>query len=209
MQTTLHARSKASAYWAYDSSVNYKRRHTPQASKQNDVFLNTTTKNSALRGKLHVTQTARTLGFVCVLFFLPLLLSGPQLLVWSLVNLALIAAVRKLSRSKARWFAFVPSIAAVLHGVIFWPFTIFLVYMMPAVWLGNLALMYIVSRVSQKWLGILIWWLVKSWLLFLIAFILIQNSFLPTIFLKAMGIFQLATVLIGGYVLFGIRKLAQ
>ncbi|MEI8090903.1 MAG: hypothetical protein WCG98_01230 [bacterium] len=45
--------------------------------------------------------------------------------------------------------------------------------------------------------------------MFLIAFILVQNSFLPTIFLKAMGIFQLATALIGGYVLFGMRTLAK
>lgn len=159
--------------------------------------------------KLHVSQTTRTLGFVSVLFFLPLLLSGPQLLVWSIVNLLLIWAVRKLSRSKARRLAFVPSIAAVLHGVIFWPFTIFLVYMMPAIWLGNLALMYIVSRVSQKWLGILTGWIIKACLLFLIAFVLVQNSFLPTVFLKAMGIFQLATALIGGYVAFGIAKLAK
>lgn len=159
--------------------------------------------------KLHVNQTVRTLGFVCVLFFLPLLLAGPQLLVWSVVNLLLIAAVRKLSRSKAWPLAFIPSIAAVLHGVIFWPFTIFLVTLMPAIWLGNLALMYIVSHVSQKWLGILTWWIIKAGLLFLIAIILVQNSFLPTIFLKAMWIFQLATALIGGYVLFGIKKLAK
>ena len=81
--------------------------------------------------------------------------------------------------------------------------------MMPAIWLGNLALMYIVSRVSQKWLGILTGGVIKAGLLFLIAFILVQNNFLPTIFLKAMGIFQLATALIGGYGVFGITKLAK
>jgi len=57
---------------------------------------------------------------------------------------------------------------------------------MPAIWLGNLALMYIVSRVSQKWLGILMGSIVKAGLLFFIAFVLVQNNFLPTIFLKAM-----------------------
>ena len=159
--------------------------------------------------KLHINQTVRTVGFVCVLFFLPLLLAGPQLLVWSIVNLLLIAAVRKLSRSKARPLAFIPSIAAVLHGVIFWPFTIFLVYMMPAIWIGNLMLMYIVSHISRQRLGILMWSIIKAGLLFFIAFVLVQNSFLPTIFLKAMGILQLATALIGGYILFGIHKLAK
>lgn len=159
--------------------------------------------------KLHVTETHRTLGFVCVLFFLPLLLSGPQLLIWSIVNLILIASVQKLSRSKAWPLAFVPSIAAVLHGVVFWPFTIFLVYMMPAIWLGNLALMYMVKHISKQRLGILIWWITKAWLLFLIALLLAQLNFLPTIFLKAMGIFQLATALIGGYMLFGIKRFAK
>ena len=159
--------------------------------------------------KLHVTETGRTLGFVCVLFFLPLLISGPQLVIWSIVNLLLIASVQKLSRSKAWPLAFIPSIAAVLHGVIFWPFTIFLVYMMPAIWLGNLVLMYMVKNISKQWLGILAWWIAKAWLLFLIALILVQHNFLPNIFLQAMGIFQLATALIGGYVLFGIKRLAK
>ena len=166
------------------------------------------TKLHALR-KLHVNETTRTLGFVCVLFFLPLLLARPQLVIWSIVNLLLIAAVRKVSRSKAWPLAFIPSIAAVLHGVIFWPFTIFLVYMMPAIWLGNLILMYIVSHMSKQGLSILVWSIIKAGFLFLVAFVLVQNSFLPTIFLTAMGIFQLATALIGGYLLFGFNTLSK
>jgi hypothetical protein len=164
------------------------------------------TTHHALR-KLHVSPTTRTLGFVSILFCLPLLISGPQLLIWSIVNLLLISAVRKLWRSKSWPLAFIPSIAAVLHGVIFWPFTIFLVYMMPAIWLGNLVLMYIVSRVSQKRLGIVAWWIIKAWLLFIIAFFLVQYNFLPTIFLKAMGLLQLITVIIGWGVLLWANKL--
>ena len=160
----------------------------------------------ALR-KLHVNETTRTVSFVCVLFFLPLLVSGPQLLVWSIVNLLLIAAVRKLSRSKAWPLAFIPSIAAVLHGVIFWPFTIFLVYMMPAIWLGNLILMYAVSHISKERLSIIIGSIIKACFLFLVAFVLVKYTLLPTIFLKAMGIFQLITALIGWMAFFGFTKL--
>ena len=166
------------------------------------------TKLLALR-KLHVTETARTIWFVCVLFFLPLLLSGPQLLVGSIVNLLLIGAVQKLSRSKAWPLAFLPSIGAVLHGVVFWPFTMFLVYMMPAIWLGNFVLMYMFKHISQQRLGILTWSIAKAALLFLVAFVLIQSHVLPSIFLQAMGIFQLATALIGGYTFLGVKRLAK
>lgn len=156
---------------------------------------------------IRITAAVKILFFVIVLFCLPLFLSGPQLLIWSIVNLLLIWAARKLSRSKARPLAFVPSIAAVLHGVIFWPFTIFLIYMMPAIRLGNLALMYIISHVSHKPLAVLIWWIAKAWLLFFVAYVLIQNGFLPNIFLEAMGIIQLVTALIGWVTVFGFIKL--
>ncbi|MFA7717114.1 MAG: hypothetical protein WC875_00140 [Candidatus Absconditabacterales bacterium] len=156
--------------------------------------------------KLHLTQTNQTLLFVSILFCLPLFLSGPQLLVGSLVNFFLIGATGKLSRSKAWPLAFLPSIAAVLHGVIFGPFTIFLVYMMPAIWIGNLILMYAVSHFSRQRLGILTGSVVKVLFLFLVAFLLFHSALLPKIFLTAMGIMQFATVLIGGSAYLLLRK---
>ena len=159
--------------------------------------------------RLHVTQTQQTIGGVCLLFFLPLLLSGPQLLIGSIVNLFLIASVQKLSRSKAWPLAFLPSIAAVMHGVLFWPFTMFLVYMMPAIWLGNLLLMYACTHISQQRIAILAGSFVKAGLLFLIAFVLIQYALLPNIFLQAMWVFQLITALIGGWVWLGFTKLSK
>lgn len=159
--------------------------------------------------KLHVTQTQRTVGFSCLLFFLPLLLSGPQLLIGSIVNLLLIWAVQKLSRSKAWPLAFLPSIAAVMHGVIFWPFTMFLVYMMPAIWLGNLILMYACTRISQQRIALLTWSFIKAGVLFLVAFVLVQYALLPTIFLQAMWVFQLITALIGGFSRYLLNKLAK
>lgn len=156
---------------------------------------------------IRITAITKIIFFAIILFTLPLLLSGPQLLVGSIVNFLLIWAVLSLSRKRARPLAFLPSIAAVLHGVIFGPFTIFLVYLMPAIRLGNLVLMYIVNHISQKPFAILTWWIAKAWLLFLIAYILVQNSFLPNVFLDAMGIIQLITAVIWWIAAFGFIKL--
>lgn len=80
---------------------------------------------------------------------------------------------------------------------------------MPAIWIGNLILMYAVSHISHKLLSITLGSIIKAVFLFFVAFVLVQNAFLPTIFLKAMGIFQLITALIGGFTLWGIKKLAK
>jgi F0F1-type ATP synthase membrane subunit c/vacuolar-type H+-ATPase subunit K len=42
--------------------------------------------------------------------------------------------------------------------------------------------------------------------LFLVAFVLFQNNFLPAIFLQAMGIFQLVTALIWWAGIYLLRK---
>jgi hypothetical protein len=66
------------------------------------------------------TQTkAKFFIFALPAFCLPLLLSGPQLITGSIVNLLLIWAVRELPRTWALPLAFLPSIGAVLNGVIF------------------------------------------------------------------------------------------
>lgn len=159
---------------------------------------------------VRITMAVKIIFFAVALFCLPLFLSGPQLLVGSIVNLMLIWATRSLSWKRAWPLAFLPSIAAVLHGAIFGPFTIFLVYMMPAIRIGNLALMYVVKKNSSKWLGVIAWSAVKAVFLFGIAFALFQLNILPNIFLKAMGTMQLATAMIWGVALctlISVRKL--
>jgi hypothetical protein len=43
-------------------------------------------------------------------------------------------------------FVMLPSIAAVAHGVLFGSFSVFLVYMMPAIWIGNFLLVYTIQQ---------------------------------------------------------------
>lgn len=144
--------------------------------------------------------------FVGILFCLPWLLSWPQLLIWSLVNLLLIYASLILPWVKSYPLALLPSIWAVLHGAIFWPFTNFLVYMMPIIWVGNMILIYAIKNIQKKRFALLIGWISKTTFLFLTVYLLVQNDILPSLFLKTMWIIQLFTVLIGGISLLLLKK---
>lgn len=131
------------------------------------------------------------------LFLLPLVLAWPQLLVGTLVNVLLITvAMRYKSYKILIPFVMLPSIAAVVHGALFGSFSVFLVYMMPAIWIGNFLLVYTIQQSKQLISWILTGGLYKSIFLAIFAYILIYLWTLPVIFLKAMGLYQLLTVII-------------
>ena len=145
-------------------------------------------------------------------FLVPFLVSGPQLLTGSLVNLFLISGTRLVDK-KSHWLmAVLPSVAAALNGLVFGKFTPFLIYFLPFIWLGNM--IYISSFIKfQKSLPILINILVgallKSSFLFIFTVLFFKLAIVPQIFLTAMGIFQLITAIIGGLVFLGINKLVK
>jgi hypothetical protein len=49
-----------------------------------------------------------------------------------------------------------PSIAALMNGVIFGSFTIFLAYILPAIWIGNYLFISIIQRIQHLGLGIFV-----------------------------------------------------
>ncbi len=163
--------------------------------------------------KIHVTERIKILLFAVSLFCLPLFLSWPQLLVGSVVNLLLIWASLELSWSALIPMAMLPSLGAVMHGVVFWPFTIFLAYMLPVIRCGNLILMYVVKKfmsgshsISKMAVSILSGWVLKISLLFGATYLLFVMWVLPVIFLKAMSMVQLATVIMWGLVVVSGKK---
>ena len=148
---------------------------------------------------LRITATIKILCYLTLLFSIPFFLGWPQLLVGSIVNLLLIIiALRYKNYAMIIPMVMLPSIATSLRGLVFWPFTIFLVYMMPAIWLGNFILIYTIQQIKTQRVGILLGWIFKTIFLFLVAYILIRLWVLPAIFIKAMWIFQLITVMIAG-----------
>jgi len=157
---------------------------------------------------LRITATTKTIIFLIPLFFIPFLLGGPQLLVGSIVNLLLIMmAVRFKNYYAIIPMLMLPSLAVVLRGFVFWPFTIFLVYMMPAIWIGNFILIYTIQHIKTQRLSILVGWILKTTFLFVIAYILIKLWILPAVFLKLMWLLQLYTTLLAGVVFVSFSKL--
>lgn len=145
-------------------------------------------------------------------FLIPFLISGPQLLTGSLVNFLLILGARYVDRKNHLAMSVLPSIAAVLNGLIFGKFTIFLVYFLPFIWLGNFILIKSILFFKEKSslpLSLVFSVILKTIILYAVAQIFFKFKFVPEIFLTAMGAFQLATGIIGGVVFLVINKLLK
>ncbi len=144
-------------------------------------------------------------------FLIPLLVSHPQMLTGTLVNAFLIMAALHFKGWKAAPVVILPSIAALFSGLLFGPFTIFILYMMPAIWIGNFILVYLFKylhmiRNLNYWAALGGSAIAKSALLFGAAFLLVNFNIVPAALLTAMGIMQLGTAIAGGIVAFGMRS---
>lgn len=148
-------------------------------------------------------------------FFLPIFLGHPQYLVGSVVNMVLVLSALNLQKHKIWPVIILPCIGALVAGLLFGPFTVFLLYFIPFIWIGNIVLVF-----GMKWLylhkkinyavSLCTSALVKSGFLFLAALVLYNFGLVPVMFLTAMGLLQLETALIGGagaFVVNRVRKL--
>lgn len=150
--------------------------------------------------------------YAFVAFFVPFMLGHPQILVGVIVNTALILSAIYLD-AKAAWPVIIlPSLGVLSRGIIFGPFSIYLVYIIPFIWIGNFLIVYLVKyfylrrKVNYPTsLGISA--AVKACFLFSSAFVLVKLGIIPVLFLTAMGIMQLTTALGGGVVGYGVVKI--
>lgn len=147
---------------------------------------------------------------VSLAFLIPFLISGPQLLTGTLVNCLLILGTRFVDKKNHIIISVLPSIAAVLNGLIFGKFTIFLIYFLPFIWFGNLVLIKSIIYLKEKLplsLSLISGVFIKTIILYFVANIYYKFNIIPEIFLTAMGVFQLVTGALGGLVFLGISKL--
>lgn len=149
-------------------------------------------------------------------FALPFLLGHPQLLVGILINTFLVLGALHMKKYSLLPLIFLPSVAVLARGLIFGPFTIYLVYMLPAIWLGNFLLIwgikyFYLTKTWNRFLSLGIAATMKFLLIFMIAWILIFLNILPKIFFTTMGLIQLGTAAAGGIlaigITYGIKKL--
>jgi hypothetical protein len=134
-----------------------------------------------------------------IAFFIPLIFTSPQWIIGIIINLLLFLAADKFDTKKQIPIIVLPSIAALLHGTLFGVFSLFLMYLMPFIWLGNAILVrtMVYSKLSYLYRMVLAS-VLKVLVLFITSYILVSLDIIPKIFLTAMGLMQLVTALAGG-----------
>ena len=130
-----------------------------------------------------------------------------QIIVGSVVNTLLVVSALNLKGwSKTIFVVTMPSISTILSGYVFKSASVFMVYMIPAIWLGNFVLIYAfkyitLAKKKNYFLSAVIGIICKVAIIY--AFFTILNAFnifpakLVTNLQKAMGLTQIITATIG------------
>lgn len=167
------------------------------------------------RNSLPIVLQSRTLLITFTLisflsFAIPFSLGHPQIIVGSIVNASLFLSAIFLPEKFIYPVIFMPSLAVLSRGIIFGPFTPFLVFMIPFIWVGNWLLVFVFKKVfnlyKNYWLAVFSAAFLKQLFLFTMAVLLFRLHFVPKIFLTTMGIFQFITASLGGILAFLIKK---
>ncbi|OIO15088.1 hypothetical protein COV53_03595 [Candidatus Gottesmanbacteria bacterium CG11_big_fil_rev_8_21_14_0_20_37_11] len=141
-------------------------------------------------------------------YAIPFIIARPQFLTGTIVNALIFTASEKLDRKSLYPILFLPSLGAITHGVLFDPQTIFLVYFLPFIWLGNYlqAGVFSLARQQKYTLRVFASALSKYFLLFIAANIYYQLHIVPKMFVTSMGMIQLVTTCTGGFLSYFIIK---
>ncbi len=136
-----------------------------------------------------------------------------QIIIGSIVNTALILTAFNL-KGRAKIFGVVamPSVSTILGGYVFHTASVFMVYMIPAIWLGNFALVYLfklllIARNKNYFLTSVCAILTKVAIIFACFSILRYANVFPekivTNLQTAMSVTQLITASIGSFIASG------
>jgi len=187
--------------------------HGPSLNKSLAFFFGrVSARLPSMEQKVHSLVLSKTWSLVVLgtlAFSVPFVLAGPQFLVGSLVNFFLFSATLSLPIGFVLPLVILPSLGVLSRGLVFGPLTLFLFYLLPFIWLGNLGLILVFKK-SRSFLGflpaVILASLVKFSLLFLAASFWVRLGIIPALFLKAMGFNQLITALVGGILVFSLAR---
>ena len=149
------------------------------------------------------------LGLALLSFVVPFSLGHPQLLVGTIVNAALFLSVVLLPGKLFLPIIILPSLGVLSRGLIFGPFTPFLLYFIPFIWLSNLSLVLVFKKSFPFWgyfLSAFLASFIKLLILFSFANLFFRFNLVPRLFLTAMGFNQLITACLGGFFSFLFSK---
>lgn len=140
--------------------------------------------------------------FSLFIFAVPFFFPSPQPLTGSIVNAVLVLGALTLGGNKPYYLVFLPGLATIANGLLFGPFSIFIAYMLPFIWLGNAIIIlafkkfYVEAKHSFALVAVLAAF-AKTALLYLSASLLFALAIIPRPILDAMGALQFFTALAG------------
>ncbi|MFP3950438.1 MAG: hypothetical protein ACLFUZ_05120 [Candidatus Micrarchaeia archaeon] len=150
---------------------------------------------------------AQLVVFSFLAFSIPFFFPHPQLVTGIIVNAFLVFAALGMDGRNVLPVVMLPSIGAIANGLLFGPLTIFLIYMVPFIWIGNFVLVlgikHFMQDVGKNFAeagGTSV--LLKAGVIFLPAYLLYLGGVLPEALLLPMGAVQLATG-VGGLIVVG------
>ncbi len=143
-------------------------------------------------------------------FAIPFIFSHPQLLTGVAVNALLVFAALGMRGKNILPVIMLPSLGALANGLLFGPLTIFLVYLIPFIWIGNFVLVFGIKHFMNEeklgfWKAGIVSSVLKAGAIFLPAYGLYLAGVLPEMLLIPMGALQIGTAL-GGLAIIGIGK---
>lgn len=143
--------------------------------------------------------------------------TNSQLIIGTIVNAALVtAAINLKGWAKILGVVTMPSISTILSGYVFGTASVYMVYMIPAIWLGNFALIYsykllMLGKNKHYFLARIVGIVVKVVIIFALFNIINLFEIFPEKLVEnlrnAMGMTQLITATLGVIVAFVIYKL--
>ena len=145
--------------------------------------------------------------------------TNSQLIIGTIVNAALVtAAINLKGWAKILGVVTMPSISTILSGYVFGTASVYMVYMIPAIWIGNFALIYsykflMLGKNKHYFLAGIVGIIVKVAIIFALFNLINLFGVFPekliTTLSVAMGTTQLITATLGVLVAFAIYKLEK
>ncbi len=147
-----------------------------------------------------------------VAYSMPLLFPAPQIILGTIVNSALICGALYLKGKELIPLMIFPSLGALSKGILFGPLTVFLVYMLPLIWIGNAILILSIKAFhlmkNKHYLGgVFLGSVFKTGFLFSAALLLHGFGIVPSEFLLIFGAMQLVTAISAGLAMWPVNIL--
>ena len=157
-----------------------------------------TKKSNILKTNLFQITLLSLFAFLVPILFSQITLFPNQLLIGTIVNALIAYSALRFNLIKSLPIILLPSIGTFVSGIVFGQSSIYLLYLIPIIWLGNLIVFLFVKKyVNKKNFAIIIASITKTTIIFAFTFILYLFNIIPQALLIPMSIIQLVTAICG------------